>query len=327
MSNKKGIRFFYQVATDIFYYNGDDDELKQETVRTKEILKYCYYEAFKGYECNSESLNQYRDDFNKWSFELLNNDIMKIDYKKYYNHESAAVFIFGMRSSKVLKSIQIQNILFYEFYLFEMCNNGALMTLCKDYKNKTVESFGNDYSSYYPTLLACDYYSSIYPKKIGQSSLWGSLIRFERDFKEDGEIFEIDASDIDSKAHTKYKVINEKHYKCDKNKTKKKTIYEIIESDKPYTHNLARLKPFFTAFTRVNIGELCIQENILSDVIRIHTDNITLNKSHSFKHLKYYPIKEDKTTGTFLWKNVNKYPSYDKKTKSYTWKNEPYEDK
>ena len=456
MSNKKGIRFFYQVATDIFYYNGDDDKLKQETVRTKEILKYCYYEAFKGYECNSESLNQYRDDFNKWSFELLNNDIMKIDYKKYYNHESATFFIFGMRSSKVLKEYKIQNILFYEFYLFEMCNNGAIMTLCKDYKNKVVQSFGYDYSSYYPTLLASDYYTSIYPKKIGQSfigddfklpikkgklthvkidfsdeeydyttlkygiyncfiacnnkdfikifafntqnyythydiqfackykkrfdiriemeysdelnaliyeeedliyshkifkdwyrdmsklkkefpknkllkhafsSLWGSLIRFERDFKEDGEIFEIDASDIDSKAHTKYKVINEKHYKCDKNKTKKKTIYEIIESDKPYTHNLARLKPFFTAFTRVNIGELCIKENILSDVIRIHTDNITLTKPHDFTKLKYYPIKEDKTTGTFLWKNVNKYPSYDKKTKSYTWKNEPYEDK
>ena len=136
------------------------------------------------------------------------------------------------------------------------------------------------------------------------SSLWGSLIRFERDFKEDGEIFEIDASDIDSKEHTKFKVINEKHYKCDKNKTKKKTIYEIIKSDEPYTHNLARLKPFFTAFTRVNIGELCIQENILSDVIRVHTDNITLNKSHSFKHLKYYPIKEDKTTGTFYGRTL-----------------------
>jgi hypothetical protein len=54
------------------------------------------------------------------------------------------------------------------------------------------------------------------------SSLWGSLIRFERDFKEDGEIFEIDASDIDDKTHTKFKVINEKHYKCDTNK-----IYDI----------------------------------------------------------------------------------------------------
>ena len=158
------------------------------------------------------------------------------------------------------------------------------------------------------------------------SSLWGSLIRFERDFKEDGEIFEIDASDIDNKAHTEYKVINEKHYKCDTKKTKIKTIYEIIKSNKPYTNNLARLKPFFTAFTRINIAELCIKENILNDVIRVHTDNITLNKPHDFRHLKYYPIKEDKTTGTFLWKNVNKYPTYDEKTNTYTWNNKPYID-
>jgi hypothetical protein len=166
---KKGIRFFYQVSTDIFYLNGDEDKLKQETARTKQFLEYCYFEAFKGYECNLESLKQYRDDFNKEASQLLNNDIMQIDYKKYYNHESAAALIFRMRSTKVLKKYNIENIVFHEFYLFEMCNNGAIMTLCKDYKNKVVESYGYDYSSYYPTLLASDYYSSEYPIKIGQS--------------------------------------------------------------------------------------------------------------------------------------------------------------
>ena len=467
MDIKRDVRFFYQVGQDIFYLNdGDDDDLKKETIIQKidnaRKNNINYFEAFNGYECNLEDLKRYRDDFNKWALELVelkNTDdkkkALKINYKKYYKHESAVMLVFGMRSSKVLKSLSIENILFNEFYIYEMCNNGALMTLSNDYKNKVAESFGYDYSSYYPTLLASNFYTSP-NKKVGQSflgddfkipikqgkfisldiedkydnhlklktydytqlkygiysceitcdsdfkkvfafnknnyythydvifacknkhngvkiselksvliyeeedliysheifkdwyydlsklkkdypknkllkhvfsSLWGSLIRFKRDFKEDGEIFEIDASDIVSKEHTKYNVINEKHYKCDKNKTKKKTIYEIIESDKPYTHNLARLKPFFTAFTRVNIGELCIKENILSDVIRIHTDNITLTKPHDFTKLKYYPIKEDKTTGTFLWKNVNKYPSYDKKTKSYTWKNEPYEDK
>ena len=394
MDNEREVRFFYQVGQTIFYlFDGDDDNLKKETIKQKIENAYniSYFESFNGYECNLEDLKRYRDDFNREALELVelkNTDdkkkALKINYKKYFKHESAVMLVFGMRSSKVLKSLSIQNILFKEFHIYEMCNNGALMTLSNDYKNKVVESFGNDYSAYYPTLLASDYYTSTYPKKVGQtfvgddfkfpitqgkfinipidivkndkddeddkhdtnydytklkygiyhckiicdnpdfkkifafnknnyyphydvilackykklfnikttnlysvvvyeeedliyshkifkdwyrdlsklkkdypknkllkhafSSLWGSLIRFERDFKEDGEIFEIDASDIDSKEHTKYKVINENHYKCDKNKTKKKTIYEIIESDKPYTHNLARLKPLFYSF-------------------------------------------------------------------------------
>jgi hypothetical protein len=73
----------------------------------------------------------------------------------------------------------------------------------------------------------------------------------------------------------------------------------MIKSDERYTNNLARLKPFFTAFSLVYIGELCVKENISSDVVRVHTDNITLNEPHVFTHLEYYPTKEDKTAGYF----------------------------
>jgi hypothetical protein len=454
MENKKLIRFFYQVATNIFYINdGDDNELKQETVKTKEIKQYNYFEAFNTYDCSLDGLKKYRDDFNTWSLELKDIDnAMSINYKKYYNHESAVLCIFGMRSTKYLKSMNMENITFNEFCIYEMCNNGALMTLSSVYNDKTVKSFGYDYSSYYPTLLSSNFHTSQY-KKVGQSfmdddfkipikqgklstirlkfhkvdfdysklkygiykcvikcenqdfkkvfafnknncythydikfackyrteyginirlelgednaliyeeedliyshdifkdwyydlsklkkaypknkllkhvfsSLWGSLIRFEREFIEGDEIYNIDASDIDSKENTAYKIINEKYYKCDNNDLECKTLYECIKSDKPYSNNLARLKPFFTSFSRVNIGELCIKENILNNVIRVHTDNITLNKPYDFTtHLKYYPLPEDKTTGTFLWKNVNKYPSYNEKTNTYTWKNEPY---
>jgi hypothetical protein len=469
MNVKRDVRFFYQVGQDIFYLNdGDDDNLKKETIKQKIKNAYNinYFEAFKGYECNVEDLKRYRDDFNKEALELVElkntkdkKEALKIYYKKYYKHENAVMFVFGMRSTNILKSLRIQNIIFNEFHIYEMCNNGALMTLSNEYKNKIIKSYGYDHSSYHPTLLASDYYTSE-SEKIGQtfvgddfkfpikqgkfinikidlckdnkdyedtnddnnydytklkygiyyckiicdnpdfrkvfafnkdnyyphydvifackykkvfnikttnlasvviyededliysheifkdwynglsqlkkdypknkllkhvfSSLWGSLIRFEREFREDGEIFNMDVSDIDDKVRTEYKVINEKHYKCDKSKTQHKTLYEVIKSDKPYSNNLARLKPFFTSFLRVNIGELCIKENILNNVIRIHTDNITLNKPHDFTHLKYYPIKEDKTTGCFLWKNVNKYPSYDEETNTYTWRNEPY---
>jgi hypothetical protein len=452
MSSKKGVRFFYQVASNVFYINdGDDNELKQETVLTKDIDNYNYFEAFSNYECDLESLKQYRDDFNKWALELKETDEgMKIIYTQYFNHEHAVLHIFERRSKNILESLQMDDVIFDEFYIYEMCNNGALMNLDNKYKNNgAVKSYGYDHSSYHPTLLSSNFHSSPFKrgKKIGQSfldndfkipikhgklttlkldindynklkygiyrccitcdnenfkkvfafnkncwyshydikfackyrkeyditiiftecdnnaliyededliythdifrdwyyelsklkkahpknkllkhlfsSLWGSLIRYEREFIEGDEIYKKDVSDKDSEDKTEYKIVMEKYYKCD-NALGCKTLYTIVKTNKPYSNNLARLKPFFTSFLRVNIGELCIKENILDNVIRVHTDNITLSKQHDFRHLKYFPIKEDKTTGIFLWKNVNKYPSYDEKTNTYTWRNEPY---
>ncbi len=86
-------------------------------------------------------------------------------------------------------------------------------------------------------------------------------------------------------------------------------MYEIIKSSNPYKNDLARLKPFFVSYCRRDVGDLIISENLVDNVIRIHTDGIALDKEHDFTHLFYYPKPEEKTTGNISWSSVN---SYDK---------------
>ena len=74
MNNKREVRFFYQVGQTVFYLNdGDDDDLKKQTILQKIENAYniSYFESFKGYECNLEDLKRYRDDFNKEALELV----------------------------------------------------------------------------------------------------------------------------------------------------------------------------------------------------------------------------------------------------------------
>jgi hypothetical protein len=138
------------------------------------------------------------------------------------------------------------------------------------------------------------------------SSLWGMLIKFNRQFFEE-DLFDLDISELDDEDETEYKLINEKRYKDDNYENGVRLLYEVVESSNPYSNPLARLKPFFVSFCRVHIGDLIISEELIDNVIRIHTDGITLNTEHDFTHLFYYPIPEDKTTGSIYWENVNKY--------------------
>ena len=53
-----------------------------------------HFEVFKGYEANDEGLIKYKTDLIKWSDELKENDILNIDYLKYYCHYSAVEMMF-----------------------------------------------------------------------------------------------------------------------------------------------------------------------------------------------------------------------------------------
>lgn len=403
-------RYFYKSGNIISYIEDTGNELKQQTIKEKcKVFDKHYYELQKEYTKDLSSILQYREDFNRWSKEIE----VEINYKKYFNHESAVKMVFQRFATRELKKLKIEDIIYKEFVFLENCYNGSLQTFDKDYEDDEINSFGYDFWAYYASLLAesdfkfpiqqgkrkkikklkfdsleygiykvkitsdnkdfrkifayskqnlythfCllfayqnkdrfninielivnDDYNCIvwtedklvssklifgtwfnylkdlkkkYPKnklvKRLTSSLWGSITKFKREFFEDDEFFELDVSRIKDEQQTEYKLIKEKVYKDETKETGIRTVFEVVKSINPYENNLARLKPFFTSYTRNYMSNLILSENLLNTLIRTHTDNITLTKEHNFTHLKYYPIPEEKTTGLITWHNVNKY--------------------
>lgn len=138
------------------------------------------------------------------------------------------------------------------------------------------------------------------------SSLWGSLCSYNKFYFEEDEIENVDVSEYYDEAQTEYKLIKEKYIPND-SEYGYRILYHCIKSDVPYQNDLARLKPFLVSYCRAFVGKMIMKENILDNVIRIHTDGIVLNKQHVFTHLKYYPTPEDKTTGKIIFKNVMNY--------------------
>lgn len=398
-------RYYYTVGDKVFSITDSDDNLVEETLKTKDIRTYHYYEAQKDYEASLEGLIEYRIDFNKWRNEMVKD----MDYKKYFNHDSAVRMYFESKSKRQVDSLQLDDITYKEFSFYEKCPNSGLMSFDDTYKDKTVDCYGYDYSAFYPNCLlkidlptkqgkrrklqsldydnldygiyhvkiTCDdkrfkkifmfsrhnhytHYSlsfahkfkdkfnvkmelvidgnyngliytvdklvdskdvfkkwfsdtselkANYPKnklvKRLMSSLWGSLTAFNRECYEDIE--DLDISELTDEDPTEYKLLDEKRYADNSKEFGVRTVYYIIPSNKPYKNNLARLKPFLVSYCRSYVARMIMKENLLDNVIRIHTDGIMLNKQYDFTHLKYYPKPEDKSTGKIHFKNVINY--------------------
>jgi hypothetical protein len=80
--------------------------------------------------------------------------------------------------------------------------------------------------------------------------------------------------------------------------------YELINSQKPYLHNLARIKAYLSAFSRIKTARVALKK--LDKVIRIHTDSITFTEPLNYKGITGL-VEEKKTSGMIEWKNVNVY--------------------
>ena len=111
---------------------------------------------------------------------------------------------------------------------------------------------------------------------------------------------------------TEYKVIKETY-------TKEGTTYQVVKSAQPYNTKFGRIKPFLTSFSRFQVAEILIENDLVKHTIRIHTDGIALNKPFDFPKCgyNYYPIPEAKTTGLLKFHNVNNYEKYCEKCKSW----------
>jgi hypothetical protein len=85
-----------------------------------------------------------------------------------------------------------------------------------------------------------------------------------------------------------------------------KQLYVLLDKNNPYKSNI-RLKSWITAYGRNIMANLALDAG-LNNVIRIHTDNITLIKEFDFEDINFIP--EEKTTGLIKWRNVNDYDKH-----------------
>ena len=139
----------------------------------QDVYKLNYrYALFKGYEMTDDGIKQFGKDFRLWCRELLSNNILKIDYKKYYRHESAVELTFRrLCKGKYEDHAQIGKI---ENRWINACFNAGL-TYCDP---GTYESYGDDFSSYYPRLLA--YGDLMIPSRAGKEKIRKKLKKRSR---------------------------------------------------------------------------------------------------------------------------------------------------
>jgi hypothetical protein len=123
------------------------------------------------------------------------------------------------------------------------------------------------------------------------ASLHGSLSMYKRITVKGDEVkqYKGQISYFNDEAETQYKIL-------DRFYINNEFQYHIVNKDEIYNNELARIKPFLTAFGRIQIAKWVIENNLLDNVIRIHTDGIVFNKEIDLNELKgeYKPKIEQK---------------------------------
>jgi hypothetical protein len=181
-------RVYHDYKDYIIYYKLQSGRFRvfdnmTEDIETFDLLdkKRHRYFLFKGYEASDEGLKEYAKDFNMWTYQLRHNKILIIDYTKYFTHYYAVSMTFE-RTTKILhdgrkergeklKSYyeDFDKITCKEDQWFDKCNNGGLI-YCEP---GTYQSYGYDFSSFYPFLLCHDDF--LIPTKEGKEKILDNL--------------------------------------------------------------------------------------------------------------------------------------------------------
>ena len=136
-----------------------NDDHYETLARLPEANEVHHYEVFKGFDATDEGLMNFKTSLIKWNEELQNNDILKIDWFRYYTNFTAVEMTFK-RLAKGKHEHQ-EPIDKTEYTWIESTHNGGL-TYC----NKGIhDSYGYDYQSFYPSLMS--QYKFILPTKKG----------------------------------------------------------------------------------------------------------------------------------------------------------------
>lgn len=141
------MKFYYEI-TKGQKYRVYDAETGQYTTVGKLNSKDKLYYIFGEFEASDAGLIQYRKQFEKWTDELKNNDIFKIDYiKEFKSHDIATLCMFKKLCHG--KYEQFEDIDFTESCWMQRCDN-SFLRYCEA---GTYDSYGYDFKLFYPSIL------------------------------------------------------------------------------------------------------------------------------------------------------------------------------
>jgi hypothetical protein len=176
-------------------YNDDNFETLDYLPDTKDCH---HFEVFKGYDATDDGLIKFKSDMIKWDEELKNNEIMPIDYFKYYTHYSAVLMTFKRLCKG--KYEDHEPIDATESKWIEATHNGGL-TYCN---SGIHNSYGYDFSAFYPSLMG--QYKFILPHKKGteqylkeipnKTSLGFYRVKITSDHKHATKLFAFSTDDV-----------------------------------------------------------------------------------------------------------------------------------
>lgn len=219
----------------------------------------------------------------------------------YTNDDFKNVFNFSKTShytSSTLKTLfEIQNEYGLKFELLEP--DDVFDYNCMTYDNTDLINGKKIFNDWYMSLKNI---MKKYPKnkliKFLMSSLWGNICGFKKVYIPRNKEKEYDMTHMTDNEPSEYKIID----------VADNGDNITVKTTDPYKYNLARIKPFLTGFGRLKIFKVLHSNNLVKDVVRIHTDGIVLNKMVDFSKLglpyNYYPTQEDKTTGQMMFANA-----------------------
>ena len=129
------------------------------------------------------------------------------------------------------------------------------------------------------------------------SSLWGCLVQSNKITRTEDQCIE-EKLDYDYFGEVDW-IIRDVCYNADGSE-----YFELVNRQKPYLHNLARIKAYLTAFARIKIARVALKN--LKHLVRLHTDCLTLSEPFNYKGITGL-IPEAKSSGLICWTNANVY--------------------
>jgi hypothetical protein len=150
MTQEKEYFIMYQIENTGQYVIWSSKTEEIETVSyTDKPKDYCYdMLKYGGHESTPTDLKRYVEEFKKCKHEILNNNILRIDWLKYYDNSSAVKCTFKRLAKG--KYEHHKPITRTEYSWMIKSHNGAL-TYCKP---ETTQSYGYDYSAFYPRIFS-----------------------------------------------------------------------------------------------------------------------------------------------------------------------------
>ena len=156
---KYQIIFYYYNNGNAIYVDYSDKKNKVLEMDIKEISKFHSFRLMNGYVNTHTDLIKFKNDMINLRNEIKKVEIKTVlsnkytfDYFKYFSHVDSVYYFWKSKITNELYN-SIEETSKEEFYITNRTNNGGLIILNNDYKNKPVNGYGYDYPKFYPNML------------------------------------------------------------------------------------------------------------------------------------------------------------------------------